>query len=115
MKSSDLVFVGIKGSVIALNRATGQQVWATHLKGRDFVNVVMQGGAILASCSGEIYCLDPLTGNARWHNPLKGFGMGLATIAMECKPGTANAPVLAEKRRRDEEAGASGAVIAATA
>ena len=32
MKTSDLVFIGIKGSVIALDRATGQQVWATHLK-----------------------------------------------------------------------------------
>jgi len=26
MKVSDLVFVGIKGSVVALNRATGEQV-----------------------------------------------------------------------------------------
>ena len=41
MKTSDLVFIGIKGSVVALDRATGQQVWATHLKGSDFVNVVV--------------------------------------------------------------------------
>ena len=33
MKTSDLVFIGIKGSVIALNRGTGEQVWVTHLKG----------------------------------------------------------------------------------
>jgi outer membrane protein assembly factor BamB len=32
MKTSDLVFIGIKGSVVALNRATGGQVWATNLK-----------------------------------------------------------------------------------
>jgi hypothetical protein len=31
MKTEQLVFIGIKGSVVALNRATGQQVWATHL------------------------------------------------------------------------------------
>jgi outer membrane protein assembly factor BamB len=48
MKSSDLVFIGIKGSVIALDRATGQQVWATHLKGSNFVNVAVQNGAVLA-------------------------------------------------------------------
>ena len=115
MKSSELVFVGIKGSVVALNRATGQQVWATRLKGSDFVNVTLQQGILLVSCCGEIFCLDPLTGKALWHNPLKGFGTGLATIATEHSVGSSNAPVLAEKRRRDEEAAASAAVVAATA
>ena len=113
MKTAQLVFVGIKGSVVALNRATGQQVWATHLKGWDFVNVVVQDGAILASCAGEIFCLDPLTGSGMWHNPLKGFGTGLATIATDQNPADANAPVLAEKRRRDAQAAASTAVVAA--
>jgi outer membrane protein assembly factor BamB len=115
MKTSDLVFIGIKGSVVALNRATGKQVWATHLKGSDFVNVVVQNGAVLASCCGEIFCVDPLTGDALWHNPLKGFGLGLATIATEPDPGTANALVLAEKRRRDAAASAAAASAAATA
>ena len=109
MKTSDLVFIGIKGSVIALERATGQQVWATHLKGLQFVNVLLEDGAIFASCCGEIFCLDPLTGKAQWHNPLKGFGLGLATIATEHNEGRGNAPVLAEKCRRDEEAAASAA------
>ena len=104
MKTAQLVFIGIKGSVVALSRVTGQQVWATHLKGSDFVNVVLEDGAVLASCCGEIFCLDPLTGNALWHNPLKGFGRGLATIATAHNPGTGNAAVLAEKRQRDEAA-----------
>ena len=108
MKTSDLVFIGIKGSVVALNRATGERVWATHLKGSDFVNVVLQEGAILASCYGEIFCLDPFTGEARWHNPLKGFGTGLATIA------TDNATVLAAKRRYDEQAAAAATTAACT-
>jgi outer membrane protein assembly factor BamB len=109
-QTSDLVFIGIKGSVVALNRATGAQAWATHLKGMGFVNVVLQNDTVLASCDGEIFCLDPLTGNARWHNPLTGFGRGLATIATASNPGGGNAPVLAEKHRREEaEAAASGA------
>jgi outer membrane protein assembly factor BamB len=110
MKTSDLVFIGIKGSVIALNRFTGQQVWATHLKGADFVNVVLQNEVILASCSGEIFCLNPLTGQGLWHNPLKGFGRGLATIATEHTPGSSVAPVLVEKHRREEQAAAAAAV-----
>jgi outer membrane protein assembly factor BamB len=115
MKDSPLIFIGIKGSVVALNRATGQQVWATHLKGSDFVNVVLLDGAVLASCYGEIFCLDPLTGIGMWQNPLKGFGTGLATIAADCNPGSGNAPVLAEKRRRDQQAAASSSAAAATA
>jgi hypothetical protein len=106
------VFIGSKGSVIALNRFTGQQVWATRLKGADFVNVVLQNEVLLASCCGEIFCLNPLTGQGLWHNPLRGFGRGLATIATEHTQGRSLAPVLAEKPRRDEEAAA--APVAAT-
>jgi outer membrane protein assembly factor BamB len=101
------VFIGIKGSVVALDCTTGQQAWATHLKGSDFVNVVLEDRAILASCCGEIFCLDPLTGDALWHNPLKGFGTGLATIATEHDTGSGNAPVLAEKQRQDAAASAT--------
>ena len=115
MKTSDLVFIGIKGSVVALDRTTGKQVWATHLKGSDFVNVLLEDRAILASCCGEIFCLDRLTGNALWHNRLKGFGTGLATIATEHNPGDSNAPALVEKQRRDAAASAAAASVAATA
>jgi outer membrane protein assembly factor BamB len=108
MKTTQLVFVGIRGSVIALNRVTGQQVWATHLKGFGFVNVVLQDEAVLASCNGEVFCLDPLTGVGMWHNPLKGFGTGLATIATAETSQGGNATMLVEKRRRDEQAAASG-------
>jgi outer membrane protein assembly factor BamB len=111
MKTSDLVFIGIRGSVVALDRATGQQVWTTHLKGAGFVNAVLEDRAVLATCSGEIFCLDPLSGNALWHNPLKGFGLGLATIATERNPGGGNATVVAEVRRREEEEASASAVV----
>ena len=107
MKTSDLIFLGIRGSAVALNRVTGEQVWATHLKGISFVNVVLDGNAVLASCHGEVFCLDPLTGKGLWHNPLRGFGIGLVTMATEQNPGTGNAPAMAEKRRRDEAAAAA--------
>ncbi len=112
MKTSDLIFVGIKGSVVALNSSTGEQVWATHLNGSGFVNVVLQDEAVLASCGGEMFSLDPLTGNGHWHNPLKGYGIGLATIATVLNP-RGGAAVLGEKRRRDDEAANSGAAGAA--
>jgi outer membrane protein assembly factor BamB len=104
MKTSDLVFVGIRGSVIALDRATGQQVWTTRLKGYDFVNVVLEGELLFASSYGEMFCLESQTGRVRWHNPLKGFGVGLSAIATGMSGCGANASVLAEKDRLDKQA-----------
>jgi outer membrane protein assembly factor BamB len=108
MKTLDLVFIGIKGSVVALNRTTGEQVWATHLKGMNFVNVIVEDDRVLAGCHGEIYCLDSLTGDALWHNRLKGHGIGLATIATENNPGNGQSAAMAEKRHQDQQAAASG-------
>ncbi|MFO1502021.1 MAG: PQQ-binding-like beta-propeller repeat protein [Verrucomicrobiota bacterium] len=115
MKTSDLVYIGIKGSVIALNRASGEQIWATHLKGSDFVNVLVEDNKLFATCSGEAFCLDPATGEGLWHNRLKGLGTGLATIATEDTLRHSLTTVLSEKRRRDEQAAASastGAIVA---
>lgn len=106
MKTSDLVFPGMKRSVVALNRATGEQVWVTNLIGADFVNLVLQDETLFASAYGEVFCLDPLTGQVRWHNKLEGFGTGLVTIALESNYGSGNLSVLAAKRRRDEAAAA---------
>ncbi len=111
MKISDLVFVGIRGSVVALNRHTGEQVWATRLKGWDFVNVVLEGNRILASSYGEIFCLDALTGKGRWHNPLKGYGRGLAAIVTSENPASGNSAALAAKQREDEQAATSSSAV----
>jgi outer membrane protein assembly factor BamB len=107
MKPSELIFIGIKGSVLALDRATGQQVWATHLTSSNFVNVVLDDGMVLASTMGEIFCLDPRTGDALWHNALKGFGWGLATIATQNNPSGNKATVMAARRQQDDDAAAA--------
>jgi outer membrane protein assembly factor BamB len=96
----------------SLNRVNGEEVWTARLKGFDFVNVVLDGNRLLASYCGEIYCLNLLTGNVLWHNPLKGHGTGLATIATEQHPGKDNAAVMSGKRRRNEAASASAATVA---
>ena len=111
MNISELIFVGIGGSVVALNPATGERVWDTHLKGRNFVNVLIEDGKILATCGGEIFCLDPVTGDGVWHNPLRGLGTGLATIATARKTSGLATAAMAEQQLRDEQA-ASAAVIA---
>ena len=107
MKTSELVFIGIRGSVVALERATGKQVWAARLKSYDFVNVLFQDDIILATTYGEVFCLDPLNGALLWHNRLKGYGVDLATIATDQAASSGNPAVLAEKRRRAQAASSS--------
>ena len=82
-RTDSLMYLGVKGSVVALDRRTGVEAWRTELKGSDFVNVVLDDSALYATARGEVYCLDPLTGRIRWNNPLKGMGWGLITIAGE--------------------------------
>jgi outer membrane protein assembly factor BamB len=106
MPRSHLVYIGIRGTALALDRATGQEVWRTPLKGADFVNVALVDGDLYATSRGELFCLDPATGNIRWKNPLTGLGLGLISIAAP----DGQAVLLQEKRRQEqaEAAAASG-------
>lgn len=112
MKLSDLLFIGIAGSVVALNKTTGRQAWATRLKGYGFVNVAVQDDRVVATVYGEVFCLEPATGRILWHNPLKGFGRGLAGIAGIGSPCNGNPAGIVEQQRRDEEASAAAATAA---
>jgi outer membrane protein assembly factor BamB len=105
MAQTGLVFIGIRGTVVALDRGTGAEVWRTPLKGGDFVNVVLQDGELYATAKGEIFRLDPASGQVLWQNPLQGLGWGLVTVAAQ---GTATA-VMSEKKRRDAAAAAAAA------
>jgi outer membrane protein assembly factor BamB len=109
MAGLNAVYVGIKGAVVALDRATGSIIWNAYLKGSDFVNVLVTDNEVYAATKGEISCLDISTGQLKWHNPLKGLGMGLVSLAF---PGgqTGQAPPV---RRRQQETAAAAAVVAA--
>lgn len=78
--TDNLIFIGIKGSVLALDRGTGVTRWTASLKGSGFVNLVRDQNVLLATTRGEVFCLDPATGQILWNNGLSGFGYGIATI-----------------------------------
>jgi hypothetical protein len=107
MSQTNLIFIGIKGTALALDRATGQEVWRTKLKGADFANVVLLDGDLFATADGELFCLEASTGRIRWQNPLKGLGLGLVTIAA---PDSRQAVLMREKQRRDQAAAAPAMV-----
>ena len=110
MTVTNLVFVGLKGSVAALDRSTGTRVWETALKGSDFVNLMLSENELYAATKGEIFCLDPATGQISWHNPLKGLGLGLVSIAA---PGSQANPMALFKRKQEQDTTAATGVVAA--
>lgn len=99
-KAIALVHIGIKGSVVALERSTGTIVWTQHLKGGDFVTICLDDDLLLAVTSGEVFALDAATGQPRWHNPLKGYGRGLASLVTPAACEAAAPPLMEEYRRR---------------
>jgi hypothetical protein len=111
MAALNLVFLGIKGSVIALDEATGTRVWEKKLKGGDFVNLTLGESRVYATTQGEIFCLDPATGKIVWQNPLTGMGRGIVCVAA---PGAQPNLVGAIRQKiRQDEAAAAAAVTAA--
>jgi outer membrane protein assembly factor BamB len=79
-ESRDAIYIGIRGTVLALDRSRGVEIWRADLKGSDFVNVVLDGDRVLAATKGEVFCLDSTTGKILWNNELKGLGRGLMTV-----------------------------------
>ena len=104
VSSTSIMYLGVRGTVVALDRRTGAEVWRTPLKGGDFVNVALDGDSLFATARGEIFCLDPVSGRIRWVNPLKGLGWGLITIA-----GTDITPMAQQRASEQQRANAAAA------
>jgi outer membrane protein assembly factor BamB len=97
----DVIYPGVKGTAVALNRENGETLWSTRLNGWDFVNVMLDDNVVLATTKGEIFCLDAQSGAIRWRNQLPGMGFGLITIATS-NGSTGITP--SEAQRRNEAA-----------
>lgn len=110
MPNKNLLFVGIKGTAVALDRESGREMWRTPLKGSDLVNLVLDGEELYAATKGELFRLDPRSGRILWNNDMPGLGWGMMTIGAAA--GVQQAAILAEKQRRDQQAAADGAIAA---
>ncbi len=117
MNASDILLLGIKKSVVAIARRTGEIIWSTKLKagmGQDFVTVLCEGKIVFACCGGSLHALDLFSGAILWTNELKGYGYNLGSL---CLPdgGSAPSPALIHKLMADQAAAAAaGASTAAS-
>lgn len=96
--ASNTVYVGLKGHVAAVDKATGATLWKTKLKGglvagEPFVTLLVDDGKVYAHTYGELACLDGMTGQVLWRNELTGLGYDVASLAVEGKSSPASSAV----------------------
>ena len=75
------LYIGIKGHVVAIDRATGGEIWRQHLAGASYVTVHSDAGGLYAGTRGALFCLDRTTGSILWTNSLSGLGYNLITFS----------------------------------
>ena len=80
-----LVFVGLNGYAVALDRDTGEIVWSNDQMKSGFVTFLLDGDRLIVSTNGYIFCLDPLTGQILWQNTMKGYGLGAPTSLVSAR------------------------------
>lgn len=108
----DIVYLGLKGHVVAVDKKDGATLWQTKLKGGlasgdRFVTLLIEDARVYAHTCGELFCLDADTGEILWNNGLEGLGYDIGSLASE-GISSAAAPALAH-RRRQEASKSSGA------
>jgi len=108
LEDRQLVFVGIRGRVVALNRETGEEVWRVNLSS-EFVTVLWDGDSLVAATSGEVWRLEPESGAQIWHNQLRGLRRGLVSLASTRASGVTETPQAEAHRRRAAEEAAAAA------
>src|SRR5262249_29435392 len=108
MKTQDLIFVGLNGRVAALESNTGEMIWEWRApKGFGYVNLLVEPNVVVAASNGYVYGLDPKTGDQLWFNELKGYGLGVTSLAS--LSGSTSQPVVLQAAAADEAAAATAA------
>jgi len=81
MNIEDLVFVGFNSRVAALDQQTGEIVWDWSApRGWRYVSLLLDGPRLFVAIAGYTYCLDAVTGQQLWTNPMTGFGLGVTSL-----------------------------------
>src|SRR4051812_16078215 len=107
MNIDQLIFIGLNGYALALDRETGEIAWSNNQMKSGYVTLLLDGDRLIVSTNGYIYCLDPLTGDIRWHNPMKGYGIGTPTSLISVRGQSSQTVVQqAAKKRTESESSA---------
>jgi outer membrane protein assembly factor BamB len=105
--SSNIIFVGVKGHVVAINKEDGTTLWQTKLNGGltsgdRFVSLLVEPDKVYAHTYGELYCLATATGAILWKNALEGLSFDIASLASE-GISSPSLPALAVRKRSQSD------------
>jgi hypothetical protein len=110
-----MVFVGLNGRVVALDRDSGKIRWRWQAtKSGGYMTLLPDPDRLVVSAGGYIYCLDPATGDELWDNPLTGFGVGVAALATLRSHSPHGDVASAATAQQAASAGATAAIIASS-
>ena len=108
--AGDLVYVALNSKVIALDRYEGRVMWEWKSpKAARFMSLLVDGDRLIVAANGYVYCLDPIYGQQVWENPLKGYGVGITSLASV--RGAQNTGAAAQLQAQ-QQAAAAGAAAA---
>jgi outer membrane protein assembly factor BamB len=93
--ASGPLYIGIKGHVVAIDPATGSEIWRCRLKSSGYVTVHADAGRLYAGASGQLFCIERTTGSVLWQSGLPGLGYNFITF-----PGTTPAAAVAEEKKQ---------------
>ena len=78
----EAAYLGVKGSVAAIEVSTGMELWRCKLRTSTVTNVVVAGESILVYANGYLFGLKAATGEILWENGLEGLGYGYGILAV---------------------------------
>jgi outer membrane protein assembly factor BamB len=85
MTIDQLIFVGLNGYAVALNRNSGEIVWSNDELKSGPVTLLLDGDRLIVSTGGYLFCLDPLTGKILWNNEMNGYGQVAPTALVSVR------------------------------
>ena len=85
MTVEQLIFVGLNGYAVALDRDTGAIVWSNDELKSGPVSLLLDGDRLIVSTGGYLFCLDPLTGKVIWNNEMTGYGQVAPTALVSVR------------------------------
>jgi outer membrane protein assembly factor BamB len=117
--ASNIIYVGLKAHVAAVDKTTGATLWKTKLKGgltsgSPFVTLLVEEGKVYAHTYGELACLDGATGQVLWRNELSGLGYDIASIATDGKSSPSLSAFAAQKQAQSRGGAAAASASAAS-
>lgn len=105
---SDLLFVAFNGRVFGVSRFDGSIIWQWNSARSCFVSLLPDDDLLFVSANGYTWALDPATGTELWHQPFKGEGTGVPSLAT-MRAGAATPSPAAAQEQADQAARAAAA------